>query len=360
MTGPVCDQDTTAIALTLVICTYNNAASLEKTLKHIEAQGSGALRDCAVLVIDNNCSDATAEVVASAQARGNLPGLRRILEPRQGLVFARLRGVTEAASEWIAFIDDDNLMLEGWIANAKRLIGQHPRCGAFGGRIEISWAVTPPDVVRRNDYAYASLDLGPKARQLQGEDRWHLRGAGLVCRASVLDSAGWMAWQGCTGRQRGATTSGDDLEIVMRIAREGYEIWYEPACKLRHLISASRISVPYLERLHFGFGMAHPILVGFKHRQDRARWSFRLLRSMARDVLRVIKRGLESVNDPVKLTEARLTWAYLHGTICGIPLALSLGRWERRIWLGQATAKLSGPPRLAGSDLRSATSQKGA
>ncbi len=334
MNGTGHHPDSPNHVLTLVICTYNNSDSLRKVLAQIATQDTQSLRDCAILVINNNCTDNTAAVVAATLAQGCLPGLRHILEPRQGLAHARLRGVAEARTEWIAFIDDDNFLLDGWIANAKSFIRHHPRCGAFGGRIEISWEIPPPQVLRRNDYAYASLDLGTHARRLHGEERWHLRGAGLVCRVSALVASGWTTWQACTGRSGCATTSGDDLEIVMRIAREGYELWYEPSCSMRHLISARRISLPYIEKLHFGFGMAHPLLVGFKYRQSRAGWAIRLARSIVRDAIRLMARGIASISDPIKLAEARLTWSYLHGTLCGIPHALRLGIQERRNWLG--------------------------
>lgn len=324
--------------LTLVICTYNNASVLAQTLAHIEEQSVESPSDVAVLVIDNNCTDDTARVVAEASARGRVPGLLRIVETRQGQVFARVRGVLESRSEWVAFIDDDNFLQPGWIAGALDFIAAHPRCGAFGGRIEIIWQKTPSAVLKANSYAYASLDLGDAPRRLEGETRWRLRGAGLVCKVEALVASGWTEWQACTGRQCGATTSGDDLEMVMRIAREGYQIWYEPACHMRHFISASRISQPYIERLHLGFGLAHPLLIGFKRRQSMARWAYYLLKSSVREFGRFAQKSIQGWRDPFSRDEARLRWAYLRGTLAATPRALLMPPSIRARWLGQTRA----------------------
>lgn len=324
--------------LTLVICTYNNAPVLAQTLAHIEAQQIARPAEVSVLVIDNNCTDDTATIVAEAGARGRLPHLRYLVETRQGQVFARLRGVEEAGSEWVAFIDDDNFLQAGWIANALDFIHDHPRCGAFGGRIEIFWQKPPTPLLKANSYAYASLDLGGYARKLEGEKRWHLRGAGLVCRVEALVASGWTRWQGCVGRQCGATTSGDDLEMVMRIAREGWEIWYQPACWMRHFISASRISQPYIEKLHLGFGLAHPVLLGFKRRQGLARWAYALAKSSVREAGRVAHQAVLGWRDPERRDEARMRWAYLRGTLAATPRVFSMPRSTRVVWLGGGRA----------------------
>ena len=321
--------------LTVVICTYNNADVLAQTLAHLEAQCTDERLEFDTLVIDNNCRDHTPAVIAAARERGRLRHLHHFVETRQGQVFARVRGVMESRTEWIAFVDDDNLLQPGWIQGALAFVTAHPGCGAFGGRIQIEWEAPPTPTIERHNYAYARLDLGRVAKKLEGEARWHLRGAGLVCRKQALVASGWLDWQVCVGRVGGVTTSGDDLEMVMRIAREGYEIWYEPACHMRHLISASRISQHYLEKLHFGFGLAEPILRGLKKRQSFAAWLGDLLLGFVQRFGKAVKLYTVAVFRRQERERARVHWAYFRGMLTGLRPALRLRPEVRRGWLGQ-------------------------
>lgn len=54
--------------LELVICTYNNASMLDFALSSLARQEPSTQADWACLVVDNNCTDATADVVAATCA----------------------------------------------------------------------------------------------------------------------------------------------------------------------------------------------------------------------------------------------------------------------------------------------------
>ena len=70
----------------IIICTYNRAASLARTLETLAEQAGEGLEDVEVLVVDNNSNDGTGAVVQSFLRR--LP-LRSCREPAQGLGHAR-------------------------------------------------------------------------------------------------------------------------------------------------------------------------------------------------------------------------------------------------------------------------------
>ena len=78
--------------ISICICTYNRSVSLERTLHSLTEQKRVDLDATEVLVVDNNCTDQTANVVEAFQER--LP-IRRVKESRQGLAHARNRGVAE-------------------------------------------------------------------------------------------------------------------------------------------------------------------------------------------------------------------------------------------------------------------------
>src|SRR5687768_2279831 len=85
-----------ALKVTVAIPTYNRARFLQQTLTGITRQHFP--RDCfEVLVIDNNSRDQTRTVVESFA--GARPAPRYILEPQQGLDYARNRAIKEARGE---------------------------------------------------------------------------------------------------------------------------------------------------------------------------------------------------------------------------------------------------------------------
>ncbi len=320
----------TQFALSVVVCTYNNSALLAETLRHLAAQEETAAA-FEVLVIDNNCTDETPRVVEDFQAK--IPHLRRVVETRQGQMHARVRGVRESRAPWVAFVDDDNFLMPGSIAAALGRIEASPQCGVFGSKVVIDWEAPPAEVVARRAYAYAETDLGTVARCLAGEERWQLRGAGLVCRKDALESCGWLDWQACVGRAGRGTMSGDDTEIVMRIVRAGYEAWFEPACELRHRIAGRRLGWDYLRSLHFSFALADPILLGFRDRASTATWAGRLAVLLLRRTYWLFRHALRGLTSADARATTALTFDTLSGALRGIAAVARLDKRQRAAWL---------------------------
>ena len=327
-----------AAALSIVVCTHNHADSLAAVLRALAAQDADPAA-FEILVVNNRCTDHTPAVVAAA-------GVREVVEPNPGQVHARVRGVRESAGEWIAFVDDDNLLAPAWVSEALRFIGVHPGCGAFGGTVELEYETPPPPAVVRRAYAYAATDLPGGTQRLAGHDRWKLRGAGLVCRRQALQDAGWLDWQANVGRAGAGTMSGDDTEIVMRIARAGWELWYEPACRLRHVIGRERLTVAHLRSLHRGFAAADPVLLGFSQANTLGEWAGGYAALLARRVYWLLRHAWRGWRDADSRLTARLTLDTLAGNLRGLRAVAGLAATRRRVWLGRGTVPARNPGTL--------------
>jgi glycosyltransferase involved in cell wall biosynthesis len=243
----------TKAKIELVICTYNNATLLDRALEHLSRQTAPESL-WSVLVVDNNCTDETPAVVERYRSQGRIPGLRRIVETRQGLTAARLCGVSQTQAEWIAFIDDDCFLHEDWVAQALQFAEEHPACGAFGGRNVLSWESPPSALLAKYESVFAQQDHGPRARLL--DERALLAGAGMVLKREALERSGWLDEQILSDRQGKKLTSGGDEEIVLRLRKAGYALGYTPDCVLHHFIPGRRISEAYLIELFYEFGVA--------------------------------------------------------------------------------------------------------
>src|SRR2546428_12945993 len=99
--------------VSLVICTYNRADSLRVTLGSLADLRVPSDLQWEVLVVDNNSSDHTREVVDAAASR--VP-CRYLFEARQGKSFPPKAAVAPAGGEAIAFPDDDATMPPHWRA----------------------------------------------------------------------------------------------------------------------------------------------------------------------------------------------------------------------------------------------------
>ena len=110
-----------ALSIDLVICTYNNASLLQRTLESVAQLTVPAHIRWGVLVVNNNCSDDTASTVEDHISKGVLP-IRTVVETTQGLTTARVCGVKNTEQDWIAFIDDDCILAKNWIEEAENFL----------------------------------------------------------------------------------------------------------------------------------------------------------------------------------------------------------------------------------------------
>ncbi len=242
-------------SIVIVICTYDNARHLDLALAAIARQKVPEGLRWSVLVVDNNCTDETPEVVRRHLRTGRIPSLRRVVELEQGLTAARLRGIKETTEAWVAFVDDDCILAEDWLAEAARFARAHPTCGAFGGRIRLKWEAPPTPLALRYRKAFSEQDYGPDAMRLPSERPYrYLAGAGLVLKRAALVASGWTEEQLLLDRKGARLLAGGDAEINVRVLKAGYELWYHPGCVLEHRIPERRMAERYLADLYQGIG----------------------------------------------------------------------------------------------------------
>jgi glycosyltransferase involved in cell wall biosynthesis len=316
----------------IIICTYNNAKLLDCALNAIASQRVSANYDWKVLVVDNNCTDETSAIIEKHINSQKIPGLRRIVEKQQGLTYARICGIRNSTSEWIAFVDDDCLLSENWVEKAIQFASSHPDCGAFGGKVILDWEITPPPIFLKHRATFAAFEKGETAKQIY-RNNFHIPGAGLVVSRTALEKSGWLDKQFLIGREGGKLTAGDDSEIVLRILNAGYELWYTPDCVLHHFIPEKRISEAYLINMIYGLGMAAPYIASLRWHRSYFVW-------LAASILRIIKYVCETLacaiaafTNSENRTETLIKWKWTKGQIDGLFAILTMRSEERNSWL---------------------------
>lgn len=259
--APVIGSRTASLDLSILICTYNRAPLLMRTLEHLAAQAMPAETQWEIVVIDNNCADQTSEVIRQFSRDPRIPVLRSIREMQQGIAYARRRAFLESRGKLLVSVDDDCLLEPNWIERAMQFAREHPRVGMFGGRHVIVWEQPPNGIADLYADSLARQEFGDRELCLSSNDRNCLVGAAFVVRREAIFASGWLESGVLVGRCGEKLNAGEDAEIFYRIRHAGWECWYTPQLVLSHIIPEKRTTLPYLRRLHRGFGEAEPFLL---------------------------------------------------------------------------------------------------
>jgi glycosyltransferase involved in cell wall biosynthesis len=243
------------VNFTVAIPTYNGAKTLPLVLERLRSQLDTDSISWEILVIDNNSNDDTALIVQTYQANwAYSPPLRYCFELKQGLAFARQCAIHETRGEWIAFLDDDNLPATNWVSAAFRFAKENPAVGAFGGKIRGLFETDPPPQLKPILFYLALVDRGLRPLQYHPKKNGVPPGAGLVVRKQA-----WLDWVPANlsliGRVGSSMLPGEDAEALLHIYRGGWQIWYNPAMELEHIIPASRLEKSYFLPLMRGIGL---------------------------------------------------------------------------------------------------------
>ncbi|MHC5611058.1 MAG: glycosyltransferase [Nostoc sp.] len=314
----------------IIICTYNNAKLLDRVLTKLSLQKLSSNYQWTVAVVDNNCTDDTTDIVEKHINAQLIPSLRRIVEKKQGLTYARLCGVNNTTSEWIAFVDDDCILSEDWVDKAIKFATSHSNCGVFGGKVILDWEIPPSETLVKYSSAYAAFDLGESAKQLS---YYHLPGAGLVVRRQALEKSGWLDRQFLSGRNGTKLSAGDDSEIVLRCKNAGYELWYTPDCVLYHYIPVKRISETYLINMYYGFGMSLPYIIGIRWTISYLLWIALSILYIVRSFLKTIACSITTATGFGSKTDIFIIWNFTKGQIDSFLSILTMNYKERAVRL---------------------------
>ncbi len=243
------------IGISVIVCCYNSQQTIKQVFECLLKQQFENKFPVEILVIDNNSKDSTSEYVKDIISRYNNWDIKLYFEPKQGLMYARERGIIESQYEYLLFCDDDNLLDNNYIQGIYLSFFEDERIGACGGRGIAK--ITPgkePDWFCRYQHSYA---VGSQVKTKQT----HIYGAGMAIKHSALKKIyrnGFKSF--LTGRKGKKILSGDDGEMVLAIKICGYKIKASDDLIFQHIIPDQRLNTTYLSDLYQGFGMMYPVI----------------------------------------------------------------------------------------------------
>jgi len=274
------------LLVSVIVCTYNRAKLLEKTLLSLVDQDlAGEVYE--IVVVDNGSSDDTRAVVERvANSSGKI---RYLHEPRVGVAIARNTGARESRGRYIAFFDDDNVADANCVRELLRAFDEIvPRPAIVAGKIDLEWEghERPLWFSDRYDRWVSRYDFGDRARELTADDY-------IVTMNVAFDRESYLASGGIredlSRKGRMFITSGD-VDLFVRMLSKGMHAYYQPSALAFHFVPKSRQKRSWLLKRIFGEGTTQIVLDLELYRKSwRAAYAryFRELRSCVGSVGRL-------------------------------------------------------------------------
>jgi glycosyltransferase involved in cell wall biosynthesis len=302
--------------VSVVIGTYNRCRRLAAALESLIEQESKDVR-FEVIVVDNNSTDNTREVVESFQ-QSKIP-VRYIFEPHQGISHARNAGIIQAGSPIVAFTDDDVRVAPDWVFTIKKTFDAHPEIGFIGGKVLPVWTVPPPAWLTHKHWSPLGVqDHGDVEFYLEPRRVTGVIGANLVVRREVFDRVGTFSLKVQLVKDSIGTM--EDHEYVARMWREGIIGLYVPGLLVEAPVECDRVKKEYHRRWHKGHGRSYAILK--EERMEKASWHLfgvpaHLYRQALIDTIGLVKNWLRRHEE--------------HAFLCELHLRFFFAFWLRRV-----------------------------
>jgi GT2 family glycosyltransferase len=238
--------------VSIVVATLDRPADLRECLFHLTAQQ--ARRTAEIIVVDNHPSSGlTAPVVAE------FPGVRLVAEQREGLAYARNRGILASRGEIIVATDDDVIAPPDWLDKLLAPFEILEVMAVTGNALP--WQTETE--AQRLFEAYGGLGRGDRKKMAGGEwfrqcrtavPTWSLGAtANAAFRASIFrhPQIGLMDEALGPGMPSGV---GEDTYLFYKVLKAGFSIVYEPEAWVWH---KHRREMPALRRQIFNYSKGH-------------------------------------------------------------------------------------------------------
>jgi len=236
--------------ITVAICTWNRAKLLKQCLEQMTKLVIPPDVEWELLVVNNNCTDDTDQVIASFSNR--LP-IRRLFEPKQGLSHTRNLAASEAKGDYILWTDDDVLVDSNWLVVYENAFQRWPKAAYFGGFIEPWYEKQPPKWITSDLQFFSGLILN---RDFGHVERPFLKtevpyGANMAFQKWIFNK--WK-FNSRLGRNANDHILSEEVELLNNLKAYGLKGVWVPAAKVEHWIPVHRLTKKYTWNYFHGLG----------------------------------------------------------------------------------------------------------
>jgi glucosyl-dolichyl phosphate glucuronosyltransferase len=236
-----------AMHVTVGICTWNRAESLDDTLASLARVAIPAGVTWEVIVANNNSTDRTDDVLD--RHAGKLP-LIRLFVPQQGKSHALNEVVARLTGDLVLWTDDDVRFSEDWIASYVDAARRWPEAAFFGGHITPCFPGGEPDWLRPAwrtvSGVYAARELGDEPFAF--DDKRLPFGANMAVRVGLQKQ---YRYDPELGRRGDLLLSCEETALMQQWLSDGYVGMWVPQSRVEHVIVPDRLEPDYIRRFFF-------------------------------------------------------------------------------------------------------------
>lgn len=229
--------------ITVILCTFDRCRELAKALNSLAASILPESVEWEVLVVDNNSTDQTRDVVEDFCNRHS-GRFRYLIEPQQGKSYALNAGIREARGDVLAFMDDDVTVEPTWLHNLTAPLHSGEWAGV-GGRILPERTFSPPPwIPLRERYALAPLAVFTPDLEA-GPLNESPFGANMAFQKRVFENYGGFRTDLGPAPGSGNPQKSEDSELGCRLLAVGERLRYEPSAIVYHSVPPHRVQKKY-------------------------------------------------------------------------------------------------------------------
>ncbi|MCK9280018.1 MAG: glycosyltransferase [Melioribacteraceae bacterium] len=242
--------------ISIIICTYNRVKYIGECLSSLVHQTlSKDLYE--IVIVNNNSTDNTAEICESFIENYKEHNVTYVIERKQGLSFARNRGIKEAKGNIVIFIDDDGEAKNDYLEKVYFYFVTDEELVSAGGKVlpKYEAGIEPKWMSKYLWGLVTKIDYGNKIKQFP-QGRYPV-GCNMIFLKSVFDEIGMFDTE--LGRKGRVGLASEEKEIFLKLSALGKKILYIPEAVVKHNIDKERTTKEYVIKLSLGIGKSERV-----------------------------------------------------------------------------------------------------
>ena len=237
--------------ITILIPTYNRAASLKRLLDSLEESAGLEETPVEIIVVNNHSTDATSQVLIDVLAEHKRFSIRVLEELKHGKSWALNLGLGHVIGSLVLLLDDD-------VSVDRFCVAEHVAAYKDGLFDAVQGKVLagldpegqPANMARLREYNIPIVDHGEGSCEVRG-----FTGTNISLKREVFEKAGLFD----TRLGPGASGFSEDTEYSRRIRDNGFKIGYAPKAITYHELNPERYGSSYNRNVQYRKGVSRSI-----------------------------------------------------------------------------------------------------